>query len=545
MTEPSYIAREYEIGEAEFLVLVSDKASQFVYANPAYLKASGFSAEELKGQLTSTMLHRDTPKQLSMDMMLTLKSRQPWTGIIKNQRKNGDYYWLRLNISPLYAEGRYAGALLVHSKPPRDEVKRLEPIYKRMREDQNSNLILHHGQPLRLNLWTRLLLQLRSFGLHTSLWGGMAAIDVIALITLLTVAKTYTVTHWLALAAFVGFTSLLGYYFSTTIVGPLRRAVAFANQTAAGDLTSQMASTRSDEIGNLIRALTQMNMNMRATVVDVRDGVNGMQAATAEIALGAIDLSGRTSHQAAHLETTAASMEEINATIKETADASRQASQLVKSACSAAETGGQVISEVVDTMQGITQSSKKIAEIIGVIDSIAFQTNILALNAAVEAARAGEQGRGFAVVAGEVRNLAQRSAQSAREIRELIVESVKQVEEGAKLVNAAGKTIDDVVTQVRRVTSFVGRIADASLEQAAGIGQINDGIANLEQVTQQNSDLVDESTASAASLRAQAEQLAAAVAVFKLSKEENLALFNATAVRSKDARASVLITRAA
>jgi aerotaxis receptor len=549
MSEPMAFTgtpREYEIGDNDFLVLVSDKASHFIYANPAYCKASGYAWEELKGTITASMMHKDTPVQVSMDMVATLRLKQPWTGIIKNKRKNGDYYWLRLNISPLYAKNnQYAGALLVHSKVSKEEVRRIEPIYKMMNNGQNKNLVLRHGKPVRLNAWTKALLWWKSTGIQGLVWAGMLAATVAMATALAVVSESLGLKFWATLAGFAAFTGGLGAYLVSVIVAPLRQAVRFANNTAAGDLTAQMQSERSDEIGALIRALAQMNMNMRATVVDVRDGVGVMKQATDNIADGTSDLSQRTNMQATHLETTAASMEEMTATVKQTADASKQANACATSARAAAESGGKVISEVIATMAGITQSSKKIAEIIGVIDSIAFQTNILALNAAVEAARAGEQGKGFAVVAGEVRNLAKRSAMSAREIRELIFESVDKVASGSKLVDTAGKTMSDVLTQMRQVTDLVSRIANSSLEQSAGISQINDGVTNLDEVTQQNVQMVTESTASAESLRAQAEQLTAAVSVFKLSQQENLALYNSTRITSEEMRNKTLVTRAA
>jgi aerotaxis receptor len=539
------ISGEYEIGDGELLVLVSNKAGNFVYANQAYLKASGYTWDELNGTLTTRMLHKDTPVQVSIDMVTMLRSKQPWTGIIKNKRKNGEYYWLRLNLSPLFANGQYAGGLLVHSKVTREEIRHIEPLYKMMSSGQHKDLIMSNGQPLRLNLAGKLRLFFRRFGLNTQIWGGVGVLNAVGLLSLLAVGDPQTLTWWLSLCGFAGVTSALGFYLSASIVAPLRKAMRFANDMAAGDLSAQLSSARSDEIGGVLRALAQMSVNMRATVQDVRDGVSHMRQSTDAIADGTVDLSGRTNQQAAQLETTAASMEEMHATVKQTADTSKQATKCAADAYSAAASGGKVIAEVVSTMAGITQSSKKIAEIVGVIDSIAFQTNILALNAAVEAARAGEQGRGFAVVAAEVRNLAQRSAQSAREIRELIFASVEKVDGGAKLVDSAGKTVQNVVTQVHQLSELVNRIAAAALEQSAGIGQINDGVTALDEVTQQNAAMVDEHTASAVSLRAEAVRLAEAVSVFKLSQKENVEFFHSTKVNAEDVRQATLTVRAA
>jgi methyl-accepting chemotaxis protein len=309
---------------------------------------------------------------------------------------------------------------------------------------------------------------------------------------------------------------LLALLITRTIVGPIRQAVSVAQTVAAGDLRSSVDVTRHDELGELQAALKAMNESLVRIVGDVRQGSESIASGSAQIATGNADLSTRTEQQASNLQQTAASMEEMNTTARNSADTARQATQLATSASSAAVKGGEVVGQVVATMQDIQQSSQKIADIIGVIDGIAFQTNILALNAAVEAARAGEQGRGFAVVAGEVRNLAQRSAEAAKEIKTLIGASVGKVESGARLVGDARAAMDDIVGQVSRVTDLISEIGAAAGEQTEGIGQVNTAITQLDQATQQNAALVEESAAAAESLRTQAARLAEAVGFFRL-----------------------------
>ncbi|WP_426189463.1 methyl-accepting chemotaxis protein [Massilia sp. DWR3-1-1] len=310
--------------------------------------------------------------------------------------------------------------------------------------------------------------------------------------------------------------SLIAVVTTRAIVKPLRYAVKVAEAVAAGDLTTVVEVRSSDEMGQLMRAFKHMNESLNGIVANVRRGTDSIATASGEIASGNLDLSARTEQQAGALEETASSMEELTSTVKQNADNARQANVLAASASQVAVTGGQMVSQVVDTMGVINASARKIVDIIGVIDGIAFQTNILALNAAVEAARAGEQGRGFAVVASEVRSLAQRSAAAAKEIKVLIGDSVAAVETGSRLVGQAGSTMDDIVASVARVTDIMSEISAASHEQEAGIEQINQAIGEMDAVTQQNAALVEEAAAAAASLREQAGQLAQAVAIFKL-----------------------------
>jgi len=311
----------------------------------------------------------------------------------------------------------------------------------------------------------------------------------------------------------------LGAYIIGSITRPLRQAVQVADSIAEGKLDVRVHDARNDEFGGLLRALNSMAARLRAVVGEVRCGVDSVSTASQQIASGNQDLSARTEQTAANLEQTAASMEQLTTTVTQSADTARQANQLATSAAKAAEQGGMVVSKVVDSMQQITDSSRKIADIIGVIDGIAFQTNILALNAAVEAARAGEQGRGFAVVAGEVRSLAQRSADAAKVIKQLITASVDNVQFGSQQVEQAGRTMEEIVTSVRQVSDLIGEIASSAGEQRDGINQVNQAVTNLDHMTQQNAALVEQSSAAALAMQEQSQRLADVVALFQLGQD--------------------------
>ncbi|MFI4940844.1 MAG: methyl-accepting chemotaxis protein [Burkholderiales bacterium] len=385
----------------------------------------------------------------------------------------------------------------------------------------------------------------RLYGLIFCAVAGLIALAVIGYVQMDQVH--YDVTGYAIIAAaIVAVVAGMGLMFTLQIVKPLKYAVTISQAISVGDLRYRIETPSKDEVGQLLAALTSMNKSLVRIVRSVRNGTAGITATSDQIATGNQDLALRTERQAGSLEETAASMEELTGTVQNNAGNARQASQLAKSASDVAVKGGAVVSQVVNTMDAINGSAKKIVDIIGVIDSIAFQTNILALNAAVEAARAGEQGRGFAVVASEVRNLAQRSAAAAKEIKMLIDDSVEKVEAGTKLVGSAGSTMQEIVDSIKRVADVMGEITAASDEQTSGIEQVNQAILQMDQVTQQNAALVEESATAAASMQDQAADLEQVVKVFKLTDQENAVAASAatapTVARAPRAPKPVLVS---
>ncbi len=504
--------REYPLSDDAILMSTTDPTGHITYANAAFVQASGFERAELIGQPHNLIRHPDMPSEAFGDLWKTIRAGEPWTALVKNRRQDGDHYWVRANVGAMRRGGELHGFISVRTKPSADEVTAAEKLYRRMREGKAKGLKLFKGVLLHRGFFGFLSIH-QLVPLRWRMRAAFAIVFLIPMITSLLAGLTPT-SQWTVAASLLAAVFIGDLLLEAQISSPLSRILIQAKRVASGQSAEDLHFSRVDEIGLLMRCINQSGLNLRSLVDDVLEQVGGVRAASSEIAQGNLDLSSRTEQAAASLEETAASMEQIAGVVQQNANSAKKANELATVASSAAERGGAAVGQVVQVMGEITLSSKKISEIINVIDGISFQTNILALNAAVEAARAGEQGRGFAVVAGEVRNLAQRSVQAAREIKTMISDSVQNIEKGTAIVDEAGKAMAEIVTQVKHVTDLIGEITVATQEQSSGIGQINVAVSQMDQTTQQNAALVEQSAAAAAMLKDQASKLSDAISAF-------------------------------
>jgi aerotaxis receptor len=512
---------EVELSDNETIVSTTDRQGNITYVNPYFIEVSGFSEQELIGSPQNILRHPDMPVEAYADMWATIQSGLSWTGMVKNRCKNGDFYWVFANVTPVMENGRESGYMSVRTKPTRQQVSDASALYRNLKNGNPDRIALSQGAVVGTGVMARLgRLASLSLGQRIGLNLGFATL-VLALLAALNISASGQ--SWLTLLAVLAIVCIGYLWFSLyqSVIAPVRQALLASQIMAGGDLTQDIRTTRKDDVGQLLRSLRQLRVNLHSIVGDVRSNFEQIGQATSEIAAGNMDLSGRTESQASALEETASSMEELASTVQQNTGNATQANMMATEAAVVAGKGGTIVAQVVTTMGEITTSSKRIVDIISLIEGIAFQTNILALNAAVEAARAGEQGRGFAVVASEVRNLAQRSASAAKEIKQLIDVSVERIGSGTVLAEQAGSTMRDIIASVDRVSSIMNEIALASREQSAGIAQVNDAVTQMDEVTQQNAALVEQAAAAAGSLQEQTLKVVQTLTVFKLTHQHH------------------------
>ena len=516
--------QEYDFPEHDMLVSTTDTKGIITYCNRAFVETSGYHADELIGEPHNLVRHPDMPPEAFKDLWRTVGSGQPWTGLVKNRRKNGDHYWVQANVTPLMAGGKPVAYLSVRIKPSRAQIAQAEALYGQITRERARGLAtvrLQAGMVQRPG-WRGLAARWQALPLTAQIGARLALVLTAALLP--PVLSVAGVNSWSAAthAAVQATVMLVGAgwmlaWFQQRVARVMREAERVAGDLAGCNLSAAMSTDFAPPMGLLMQRLRQIQINLRAVVGDVRQEIDGFNQTSAEIAEGSMDLSARTESQASSLEETAAAMEQLSGTVQQTAETAGHVARRSEQSNAVAGQGGEAVRRAGEAMDAIAQSSAHMRDIIGVIEGIAFQTNILALNAAVEAARAGEQGRGFAVVAGEVRALAKRSGEAAKEIRGLIAASTDHVSQGTTQMRRAGETIAEVVSTVADVGQLVRQISEAAHEQATGIAQVNAAVAQLDDVTQRNAALVEESAASAEGLKASAVTLTRSVQVFRLT----------------------------
>jgi len=511
--------QEFMFPKGQTLVSVTDTKGRITYCNGAFIRVSGFAKDELLGQAHNVVRHPDMPEEAFRDLWATVSTGRPWTGLVKNRRKNGDHYWVRANVTPMLDGERITGYLSVRTEPRREDVEQAAHLYELLSAQAKANrrrVGLDAGQVVPLTLAGKLLRRLRGAV-------DAAGVDLI-LAGLLLCGLVAALATWMPLpallAAALPMSWLFGWFAKSRILKPLKTIVRDAIQLAAGDLTTAPQQGAKGLPGQMQLALAQMSVNLRTIIADTRTEIDNVRGAIMEISAGNADMSARTESQASSLEETAASTEEMASTVKQSAAAASQGAELAEQTSHISQDSHDAVLRVAQAMDGIKTSSEKMRAIIQSIESVAFQTNLLALNAAVEAARAGDAGRGFAVVAAEVRGLSARTSEAAKEVRALIAESSERVDSGNQQVEQATNHMHQALTAVANVNTVLREISNSAQEQTAGISQINEAIAQIDDVTQQNAAMVEQLAAASASLDGQVQAILNSMSLFRLSSQE-------------------------
>ncbi|MBP6899148.1 MAG: PAS domain-containing protein [Burkholderiaceae bacterium] len=512
--DPVVTQREYRFAAEATLMSTTDLHSHIQYANAAFVQVSGFEAEALIGAPHKLVRHPDMPRQAFADLWATLRAGQAWTALVKNRRRDGDHYWVRANVAPLRRGGEVRGYISVRTQPTRDEVAAAERLYQRFRDGSAQGLAFCRGLVVRRG-WQRWrnLLQTATMAtrLRLALWPqaplmvGMAwlaglrqpaALAGLALVGTLALALADAWLQW-------------------QVTAPLKRIARQAADAAAGQFDADLRMARIDEIGMALRSINQAGLNVRALVADVGGQVGGLQQVADQVQQASGALGSRTEQASIRLAEAASALAQLTGSVAQNAQSALRARDAAEAMAGTATQVGQQVGAVDQAMAQIRQASTRIADIVHVIDEIAFQTNILALNAAAEAGRAGPQGLGFAAVAGEVRQLAQRSQQAAREIKQLAASSSDGVAQGSQRVAQSRQAMDELLGQTREVSGLVQAISQACREQARGITGLGQQVDDLEQLTQRNAEMARQSVAAAAQMRERSGWLARAIAVFR------------------------------
>jgi aerotaxis receptor len=501
---------EYVLGEHEILITSTDLDSRITYANPAFISASGFEQSELLGQPHNVIRHPDMPKEAFRDMWSTLKRGEPWSALVKNRRKDGDFYWVKANVTPVLEKGRVAGYLSVRTKPSRNEVNQAQALYATMQKEAKNNRLLHRlrgGELYKNTLGAKLVHLLRPG------YGKQITIAAL-LVPMLVTAPVWQDMPWLA-ATSAATGIVFAWWLRRKTLKPLQQTLSMIHRMAAGDLGQSLTVQRFDEVGKLALGLAQMNVNLKAVVHEVRLGIDGVTQASVTTSEDSYKLSERTEMQTTDLEKIVVLMGQIAGATHKSAEIAHSAAALATEARQSAQRSGAAAVRATEQMTLIQESSARITEIIGLIDSISFQTNLLALNAAVEAARAGPQGRGFAVVATEVRELAQRTKVAAGEVKALIDNSNRQVRAAGELAKTTGDETQQTLQSVERVSEFAQSISDINSRQAKEVDGIRTSLDHLGNLTQKNAEMVDNLTVTSVNFRQQSSRLEQALGIFQ------------------------------